>query len=521
MLGQRRAANTLSLSSVKAASSAKSRPPMPPCPEAQPPSSQAVVSSQVSHWVEAQTPASQSSPGPQVRGVFAQTPDPLHWSMVQASSSLQSRSEPAQVPPAQRSFVVQLSPSSQLALLFVVTQPDAGTQLVSVQALPSSAQVTGVPAQVPVAQVSPVVHALPSSQGPVSGVCRQPETASQVSVVQASSSSQSESLGVETHESVARSQVSTEQATPSSQSLGVRPAHTPDSQAPPTVQGGPATQCEASRHWATGSPPSCPLVPPTVDCVAPTQRPRPVKERLLSESGKTSTSTDRVALCPMARLARRPTALIDASPRSPSASIESGLETPSTVNTRVPGTGRTRAPTGRTDSCTSRSASGEAASTVRVMSIPTTSPGTSYSMRVASGNKNPPGVIALTWISGKDETERERIRQHSRQNVRDFMEEPGFISIVTGFIGLRGFTVTAWEDEAALKRGLSKHHAEAMRELFGGDFVASVWTSVWTATRMNRIWVRCPSCGSLEDVSDDHRDCSKCHAPMPERPAFW
>lgn len=144
-----------------------------------------------------------------------------------------------------------------------------------------------------------------------------------------------------------------------------------------------------------------------------------------------------------------------------------------------------------------------------------------YSMRVASGNKNPPGVIALTWISGKDESERERIRQHSRQNVRDFMEEPGFISIVTGFIGLRGFTVTAWEDEAALKRGLSKHHAEAMRELFGQDFVASVWTSVWTATRMNRIWVRCPSCGSLEDVSDDHRNCSKCHAPMPERPAFW
>jgi hypothetical protein len=144
-----------------------------------------------------------------------------------------------------------------------------------------------------------------------------------------------------------------------------------------------------------------------------------------------------------------------------------------------------------------------------------------YAMRAASGNPRPPGVIALTWIAAKNPAERERIRAHSKQNVQDFLTEPGFISIVTGFTGLRGFTVTAWEDEASMKRALSKHHAVAMKELFGEDFVASVWTSVWTATRMNRIWVRCPSCGALEDVNDDHRSCSRCHAPMPERPAFW
>ena len=144
-----------------------------------------------------------------------------------------------------------------------------------------------------------------------------------------------------------------------------------------------------------------------------------------------------------------------------------------------------------------------------------------YSMRVASGNPNPPGVIALTWIAGKDEHERERIRAHSKQNLQDFMAEPGFISIVTGFVGLRGFTVTAWEDEAAMKRALGKHHAEAMRELFGQDFVASVWTSVWTATRINRIWVRCRACAALEDVDDDPRACSKCSAALPPRPAFW
>lgn len=144
-----------------------------------------------------------------------------------------------------------------------------------------------------------------------------------------------------------------------------------------------------------------------------------------------------------------------------------------------------------------------------------------YSMRLPSGNPRPPGVIALTWIQGRDESERERIRAHSRANVQDFVREPGFVGIVTGFTGLRGFTVTAWEDEAALRRGLSGHHATAMRELRTERFVHSVWTSVWAPTRMNRLWLRCTSCDALEDASDDHRACSRCGAALPERPLYW
>lgn len=144
-----------------------------------------------------------------------------------------------------------------------------------------------------------------------------------------------------------------------------------------------------------------------------------------------------------------------------------------------------------------------------------------YALRAASGNTNPPATIALTWIQAKDPSERERIREHSRQNVQDFLAEPGFISIVTGFAGLRGFTVSAWEDEAAMTRALGKHHALAMRELFAEDFVASVWTSVWTQRRINRLWLRCPACGSLEDLSGERRHCGQCQAALPERPAFW
>lgn len=144
-----------------------------------------------------------------------------------------------------------------------------------------------------------------------------------------------------------------------------------------------------------------------------------------------------------------------------------------------------------------------------------------YALRSASANRRPPGVIALTWIQAADAKERERIRAHSRQNVKDFHDEPGFLSIVTGFTGLRGFTVTAWEDEASMKRALGKNHAVAMRELFGERFVAAVWTSVWTPTRSNRLWVRCTACGALEDATDDPRACARCHADLPERPAYW
>ena len=147
--------------------------------------------------------------------------------------------------------------------------------------------------------------------------------------------------------------------------------------------------------------------------------------------------------------------------------------------------------------------------------------GFGYAMRVASGNPSPPGCIALTWIAGRDEAERDRIRAHARQNVADFQEEPGFISIVTGFIGLRGFTVTAWTSEEAMRRALSRHHAVAMRELLSENFVASVWTSVWTPSRINRIWVRCTACAALEDVSDDHRACLQCGTTLPVRPGFW
>src|SRR5438046_3464786 len=60
-------------------------------------------------------------------------------SAVQLLPSLQSGGgPPTQLPPAQVSAVVQALPSSQAAVLFVCTQPRTGSQESSVHGLPSS-----------------------------------------------------------------------------------------------------------------------------------------------------------------------------------------------------------------------------------------------------------------------------------------------------------------------------------------------------------------------------------------------
>src|SRR5437016_2543699 len=96
-------------------------------------------------------------------------------SAVQLLASLQSGGgPPTQLPPAQVSAVVQALPSSHAAVLFVCVQPVAGSQASVVQTLPSSQLGGGPPAQLPApSQVSAVVQALLSVQAivvkPVTG----------------------------------------------------------------------------------------------------------------------------------------------------------------------------------------------------------------------------------------------------------------------------------------------------------------------------------------------------------------
>src|SRR5262245_18173978 len=89
-----------------------------------------------------------------------------------------------QLPPAQVSFSVQLSLSLQGAELLVWVQPEAVLQPSSVHGLPSLQLGAGPPTQLPPAQASPVVHALPSLHGSLLFTCVQPVAGLQPSSVQ-------------------------------------------------------------------------------------------------------------------------------------------------------------------------------------------------------------------------------------------------------------------------------------------------------------------------------------------------
>src|SRR5215510_1445723 len=130
------------------------------------------------------------------------------------AASVQAPGVLTQAPPWHTS-VVQVSPSSQAAVLLVWTQPPTGSQLSSVQGLPSSQLNAGAPVQTPFWHVSPVVQMLASSQGAVLFVCVQP---------------------------LAGSQASSVQRLPSLQSGAGPPTHVPATQVSPVVQALPSSQ---------------------------------------------------------------------------------------------------------------------------------------------------------------------------------------------------------------------------------------------------------------------------------------
>ena len=143
-----------------------------------------------------------------------------------------------------------------------------------------------------------------------------------------------------------------------------------------------------------------------------------------------------------------------------------------------------------------------------------------YSKRVVSGNPSVPAVIALTWIHFRNSSELDRIRTHSAKIIQDFLDEPGFIGIVTGAAGERAFTVTAWESEEALHRALDKSHARAKHDFRTSDLSPAVWTSVWKPARTNRQWVRCPACGQPNDAVGA-RTCAVCGTALADKQLYW
>lgn len=202
-----------------------------------------------------------------VLSAYVHTP-PTQLSSVQVLPSSHSGSStqltqpgiagPPQAPLAQTSVSVQGSLSSQVSVLLVNTHTPTG-HVSSVHGLASSQSVStpqfwqpamGVPAQVPVAQVSFSVQGSPSSHGAVLSLNTQNPGAWQISVVQGSLSSQDV--------------LSTQSWHPG---IGV-PAHAPEAQLSSSVQADPSSQLPPSFAGAGSQAPVVPLQTPTLQASA-------------------------------------------------------------------------------------------------------------------------------------------------------------------------------------------------------------------------------------------------------------
>ena len=201
--------------------------------------------SDVHPFLSSQSPSTLHAP-PQL-AMGAKTQPPLvtsQLSVVQAlpSSQAPEPETPLHTPFLHTSLLVQETPSSQVppsAMAIPLHLPVFVSQLSVVQALPSL-QAIGVPVQLPLAQVSPVVQGKPSSQGEPSAVwldVQTPVLISQLSDVQPLPSSQSALLvhlspvhllvGVKTQALFLASQVSVVHRLLSSQRRGLPCAQTP------------------------------------------------------------------------------------------------------------------------------------------------------------------------------------------------------------------------------------------------------------------------------------------------------
>ena len=130
-------------------------------------------------------------------------------------------------------------------------------------------------------------------------------------------------------------------------------------------------------------------------------------------------------------------------------------------------------------------------------------------------SKEKPGALGMTWLLARDETEKLAIRARARDIISHFRQVPGFIGIVTGFAGLHGFTLTAWETEEALRVAThSGAHSEAMYAFRQDGLSGGVFTSVWAPVRLNRMWLRCPR-GHPNDATRVDRKCEVCGELLP------
>jgi steroid delta-isomerase-like uncharacterized protein len=144
-----------------------------------------------------------------------------------------------------------------------------------------------------------------------------------------------------------------------------------------------------------------------------------------------------------------------------------------------------------------------------------------YAVRTSAGSSKVPGAFSLTWIDARSEQEAEEIKLTAAVVAVELAEQPGFLSWVGMEIGSRLYTITAWENEGAVRQVMrNSTHLAAVKRYLTEDFGAAGSTGVWNPQHLNAVRVRCLSCAHLTDRAQDSGSCA-CGQPLPPMPEYW
>jgi steroid delta-isomerase-like uncharacterized protein len=144
------------------------------------------------------------------------------------------------------------------------------------------------------------------------------------------------------------------------------------------------------------------------------------------------------------------------------------------------------------------------------------------SARLSTNSGAKPGAFSITAIEPRDTADENSIREFSRQVAAELPSMKGFIGWVGVTIANRMLTISAWENARDPEQLMDRStHPEAMNKFFAGAGLGvSAFTSVYSADRVNTLWVRCSSCQKMADHAARQGTCP-CGATLPAPMAYW
>jgi ketosteroid isomerase-like protein len=134
----------------------------------------------------------------------------------------------------------------------------------------------------------------------------------------------------------------------------------------------------------------------------------------------------------------------------------------------------------------------------------------------ASSAGTPVGALVLTWLDVRDDAEAADVDLLSVEIVKSLRASKGFLGATSLDVGLRKYTLTAFESVDAVRAVHARPHQRALRRFFRSGLCTGAWTGVWVPLR-DSLYTRCPDCGSVVTLDREHPDksCDCGWIPIP------